>query len=149
LAQGQVLQSDLLMAAKEQADQTKSGNERSEHTSVLSRDHLAKSISWSTGGLSGLAVSEGCARRNPAELLFTPREAKKPERRALNMKEVNRLFETLERTHSSRMRGLNVDPKIVADQQGHTLDVNMNVYTQTSLASRIGAVNALESALVN
>jgi hypothetical protein len=65
------------------------------------------------------------------------------------MKEVNRLFETLERTHSSRMRGLNVDPKIVADQQGHTLDVNMNVYTQTSLASRIGAVNALESALVN
>jgi hypothetical protein len=47
------------------------------------------------------------------------------------------------------MRGLNVDPKIVADQQGHTLDVNMNVYTQTSLASRIGAVNALESALVN
>jgi hypothetical protein len=26
-----------------------------------------------------------------------------------------------------------VDPKIVADQQGHTLDVNMNVYTQTSL----------------
>jgi hypothetical protein len=45
------------------------------------------------------------------------------------------------------MRELNVDPKLVADQQGHTLDVNINVYTQ--LASRIEAVNTLESALIN
>jgi hypothetical protein len=36
------------------------------------------------------------------------------------------------------MRELKVDPKLVADQQGHTLDVNINVYTQTSLESRIG-----------
>jgi len=27
---------------------------------------------------------------------------------------------------------LNRDPKVVADQQGHTLDVNLNVYTVTS-----------------
>jgi hypothetical protein len=47
------------------------------------------------------------------------------------------------------MRELNIDPKLVADQQGHTLDVNMNVYTQTSLESRIEAVNTLESALVH
>ena len=42
-----------------------------------------------------------------------------------------------------------VDPKLVADQQGHTVDVNQNVYTQTSLKSRIEAVENLESAFVN
>jgi len=55
----------------------------------------------------------------------------------------------MRRTHSSLMRGLGVDPKIVADQQGHTLDVNLNVYTETSVESRIEAVEALGSALVN
>ncbi len=47
------------------------------------------------------------------------------------------------------MRDHNVDPKIVADQQGHTLDVNLNVYTETSLERRIEAVQQLESAMVN
>jgi integrase len=58
-------------------------------------------------------------------------------------------FHVMRRTHSSLMRGLGVDPKIVADQQGHTLDVNLNVYTETSVESRIEAVEALGSALVN
>jgi len=47
------------------------------------------------------------------------------------------------------MRELGVDPKIVADQQGHTLDVNLNVYTESSVKSRIEAVETLESAFVN
>ena len=58
-------------------------------------------------------------------------------------------FHVLRRTHSSLMRELGVDPKVVADQQGHTLDVNLNVYTETSLESRIEAVEQLESAFVN
>jgi integrase len=58
-------------------------------------------------------------------------------------------FHVLRRTHSSLMRGLGVDPKVVADQQGHTLDVNLNVYTETSLEKRIEAVEKLESAFVN
>ena len=45
-------------------------------------------------------------------------------------------FQLMRRTHASLMRELDVDPKIVADQQGHTLDVNLNVYTQTSMESR-------------
>jgi uncharacterized small protein (DUF1192 family) len=40
------------------------------------------------------------------------------------------------------MRELGVDPKVVADQQGHTLDVNLNVYTVTPLERRIEAVTA-------
>jgi integrase len=58
-------------------------------------------------------------------------------------------FHVMRRTHSSLMRELGVDPKVVADQQGHTLDVNLNVYTETSVKSRIEAVETLESAFVN
>ena len=58
-------------------------------------------------------------------------------------------FLVLRRSHSSLMRDCNVDPKIVADQQGHTLDVNLNVYTETSLERRIEAVQQLESAMIN
>ena len=36
------------------------------------------------------------------------------------------------------MRDQNVDPKVVADQQGHTLDVNLNVYTEKRPAWEAG-----------
>jgi len=56
-------------------------------------------------------------------------------------------FQVMRRTHSSLMRDNDVDPKVVADQLGHSLDVNLNVYTQTALSLRKQAVNALESVL--
>ena len=56
-------------------------------------------------------------------------------------------FQVMRRTHSSLMRELGVDPKVVADQLGHTLDVNLNVYTETNLGLRKEAVETLESAL--
>ena len=40
-----------------------------------------------------------------------------------------------------------VDPKVVADQLGHTVDVNQNVYTNRLLGRRKKAVNSLEFAL--
>jgi hypothetical protein len=46
------------------------------------------------------------------------------------------------------MKEIKVDPKLVADQQGHTVDVNQNEYTQTPVASRLEAVEAL-SGFVN
>jgi integrase len=56
-------------------------------------------------------------------------------------------FQVMRRTHASLMRQLQVDPKVVADQLGHGVDVDLNVYTQTGLEQRKEAVNALESAL--
>ena len=53
----------------------------------------------------------------------------------------------MRRTHSSLMRELQRDPKVVADQLGHSVDVDLNAYTQTSLMRRKEAVEALESAL--
>src|SRR5215469_14686121 len=58
-------------------------------------------------------------------------------------------FQLMRRTHSTLMNELKVDPKLVADQLGHTLDVNQNVYTLPNLARRQEAVNMLETAIQN
>ena len=55
-------------------------------------------------------------------------------------------FQVMRRTHASLMRELDIDPKIVADQLGHTVDVNLNVYSKTALGVRKKAVDTLESA---
>lgn len=56
-------------------------------------------------------------------------------------------FHTMRRTHSTLMNEIHDDPKLVADQLGHTVDVNQNVYTRASVARRKEAVDALENAL--
>jgi integrase len=56
-------------------------------------------------------------------------------------------FQVMRRTHASLMRELDVDPKLMADQLGHSLDVNLNVYTKTGLDLRKQALDALESAV--
>jgi len=53
----------------------------------------------------------------------------------------------MRRTHSTLMNAMGVEGKLVADQLGHTLDVNQNVYTQSPVALRQEAVNRLENAL--
>jgi hypothetical protein len=53
-------------------------------------------------------------------------------------------FQVMRRTHSSLPKELDVDPHVRAEQMGHTVDVNENVYTITSLKPRKEAVNALE-----
>jgi hypothetical protein len=45
------------------------------------------------------------------------------------------------------MKTLGVNGKLVADQLGHTLDVNQNVYTQSPVEIRQVAVNQLEKSL--
>jgi integrase len=56
-------------------------------------------------------------------------------------------FQVMRRTHSSLLKELNVDPHIRAEQMGHTVDVNENVYMITSINPRKEAANALETAL--
>ena len=45
-------------------------------------------------------------------------------------------FQVMRRTHSSLLKELDVDPQVRAEQMGHTVDVNENVYTITSLKRR-------------
>ncbi len=56
-------------------------------------------------------------------------------------------FQVMLRTHSSLMRELDVDPKLVADQLGHTVDVNLNVYSRTSVKPRQDALHSFEQRL--
>jgi integrase len=56
-------------------------------------------------------------------------------------------FLVMRRTHATLMKALGVDGKLVADQLGHSLDVNQNVYTQSTVESRLGIVNQLEKSL--
>lgn len=57
-------------------------------------------------------------------------------------------FQVMRRTHATLMKQLGADPKLVADQLGHTVDVNQNCYTQTSVTSRVEIVNLLESSVL-
>jgi integrase len=57
-------------------------------------------------------------------------------------------FQVMRRTHSTLMKQIKADPKLVADQLGHTLDVNQNVYTQSPVESRAVIVNQLERLLI-
>lgn len=57
-------------------------------------------------------------------------------------------FQVMRRTHSSLMNDLKVDPKIVADQLGHTLDVNQHVYTRSAVGRRKEAIEKLETSLL-
>ena len=45
------------------------------------------------------------------------------------------------------MKHLKRDPKVVADQLGHTLDVNQNIYTQAPMELKMEAVNEFEAVL--
>jgi len=58
-------------------------------------------------------------------------------------------FQILRRTHASLSRQAGIDPKLVADQLGHGLGVNLDVYTVAALETRQHAVEALEASLVN
>jgi integrase len=56
-------------------------------------------------------------------------------------------FLVMRRTHATLMKALGADGKLVADQLGHSLDVNQNVYTQSPVETRLAIVNQLEKSL--
>jgi len=54
----------------------------------------------------------------------------------------------MRRTHASLCRQAGIDPKLVADQLGHGLGVNLDVYTVAGLDQRQQAVQTLEASIV-
>ena len=55
----------------------------------------------------------------------------------------------MRRTHASLFRKAGIDPKLVADQLGHGLEVNLDVYTISDLGQRLESVNLLEQSLAS
>jgi integrase len=89
----------------------------------------------------------------PSEKLTTPirkdncwRRGFAPKLEAVGLGWVN--FIVMRRTHSCLLKELDVDPKVRAEQMGHTVDVNENVYTRTALRQRRNAMNVLEQAII-
>jgi integrase len=58
-------------------------------------------------------------------------------------------FQVMRRTHASLSRKAGIDPKLVADQLGHGLGVNLDVYTISNLGQRLESVNLLEQSLAS
>jgi len=56
-------------------------------------------------------------------------------------------FQVMRRTHSSLLDDAGVDPQVRAEQMGHSVDVNENVYTHASFGRRLKAVNDLEKTI--
>jgi integrase len=115
---------------------------------ALSDGLLAAIQEWKTMSVDPSATSWVF----PSEKLTTPlrkdncwRRHFKPQLEAVGLGWVN--FQVMRRTHSSLLKELDVDPHVRAEQMGHTVDVNENVYTRTSLQRRRDAVNKLEAAL--
>jgi hypothetical protein len=46
------------------------------------------------------------------------------------------------------MRQLKADPHMVAAQLGHSVDVSLNVYSQSPVETRVALVNQLEQSLL-
>ena len=57
---------------------------------------IVSHLRWEMRQIFRMAVTEGYLDRNPAELLFIPRAAKRPEHRVMTKEEVKRLFEALD-----------------------------------------------------
>jgi integrase len=53
-------------------------------------------------------------------------------------------FQVMRRTHSTLMNNMGVEGKLVADQLGHSLDVNQKVYTKSPVERRKVIVDQLE-----
>jgi integrase len=101
---------------------------------AVSRDSDANAWVFPSEKLTTPLAKDNCWRRN-----FLPKL--KP----VGLAWAN--FLVMRRTHSSLSKELDVDPHVRAEQMGHTIDVNENVYTVTSLKRRKEAVNALEKAI--
>ena len=57
-------------------------------------------------------------------------------------------FQVMRRTHSTLMNNMGVEGKLVADQLGHSLDVNQNVHTKSPVERRKVIVDQSENTLV-
>jgi integrase len=123
-------------------------NDRSERQVALSEGVATLMAEWK----SMAADSSPGAWVFPSEKMRTPlskdncwRRWIAPRLKSVGLEWVN--FQVMRRTPCDLVQGNKIDPKVDADQLGHSVDVNLNVYAQTPLHLRKEAVNALEAAI--
>jgi integrase len=123
---------------------------RSKRLAALSPDTLAAIELWRAKTFHDDAE----AWVFPSEKLTTPigrdnlwRRDIEPKLKSIDLDWVN--FQVMRRTHASLSRKAGIDPKLVADQLGHGLGVNLDVYTVSDLGQRLESVNLLEQSLAS
>lgn len=118
-------------------------------------DHSVRKVALPLGVIEDLKLWRGkCASIRPEAFVFaseagTPLSKHNVWQRIMRprLKKVGLewcTFQVMRRSHSTLMKAIKADPKLVADQMGHTLDVNQNVYTQSAVELRLPLVNELE-----
>lgn len=70
------------------------------------------------------------------------RHAIEPTLRTFKLSWMN--FQVMRRTWATTAAGAGIDPKVRADQLGHGVDVDVNVYTQVDFARKLAAVSEVE-----
>lgn len=121
--------------------------EQSIRKAALSEELLREIEEWrnqaeSTTGIAWVFPSE---RMTPLAKENVWRRSISPKLEKVGLSWVN--FQVMRRTHASLMNDLGIEGKLVADQLGHSLDVNQNIYTQSAVSKRQAAVNQLEVSL--
>jgi integrase len=121
---------------------------RSRRQAALSDDLIALLAQWRE--VSFRSGSDAWVL--PSEKLTTPlskencwRRWIKPRLDSLGLSWIN--FQALRRAHSTLLRAAGEDPKVVADQLGHGIETNLNVYTTTPIERRKEGVNKLAAGL--
>jgi len=120
------------------------------HRSVRTAAFTPRIVSEMKEWQSQSPSSEPDAWVFPSERLITPlnmanlwRRDMEPKLKPLGLEWAT--FQVMRRTHASLSRRAGIDPKVVADQLGHGLGVNLDVYTKSDLEQRSEAVKKLES----
>jgi integrase len=98
-------------------------------------------VSWlrdavEAGPNAYLFPSEAGTPLRPGNLM---RRIIRPSLRKVGLEWVN--FQTMRRTHASL--GHDIDPKVMADQRGHTIGVALDVYTRTTIEQKAEAAGKL------
>ena len=57
-------------------------------------------------------------------------------------------FQVMPSTNASLAQKRSVDPKVAADQRGHTLGVALEIYAQSDLEQKLQAMKTLDSTTV-
>jgi len=139
-----------LVMGSEMPARTRRCRSYSKRLAALSPDTLAAIELWCTKTFH----DDPEAWVFPSEKLTTPigrdnlwRRDIEPKLKLINLGWVN--FQAMRRTHASLSRKAGIDPKLVADELGHGLGVNLDVYTISDSGQRLESVNLLEQSLAS